>query len=326
MKFLKIKRAALFILGLNFFLFPGQNYYSVVQASWHTPQTRRINFEPPPVAFYPVDITGVSAPNLTAYSAVVKDNDSAVPLYGKNEKLPLLPASTVKIMTALVSLEHYRLDDVLTVEEVFNLGQGMKLVKGEKISVKNLLYGLLVASANDAATLLARGFPGAEKSFVDQMNQKAKDLHLDGTYFTNPTGLDTAKDGKLLKEYSHTTALDLARLTNWALKNPIFSEMVATKKILVTDISGSIKHELENVNILLGKIEGLKGVKTGWTEEAGECLVSYVERDNHKIITVVLGSTDRFGETTRLIDWAFANYQWQDIIPSTNFLSQAQKP
>jgi D-alanyl-D-alanine carboxypeptidase (penicillin-binding protein 5/6) len=299
-----------------FFLFPGQNWYLAVNLNYQSPKVQPLEMSIPSSADYPINFTGVQPPNLTAQSAVVLDRDSAVLLYGKNEKTQLLPASTVKIMTALVAMDYYHLDDVLVVDEVNGEGQDMELVKGERITVKNLLYGALVSSANDAALVLAQNYPGGEIGFVKAMNQKAKELNLNDSYFANPTGLDSDEEGNLLTDYSYTTALDLARLSAVALKNETISQMVAIPQIVVSDVGGAISHRLYNLNQLLEKLEGVKGVKTGWTEDAQECLVSFVERNGRGVISVVLGSQDRFGETKKLIDWVFANHRWEGIIPS----------
>jgi len=264
---LKIKRAFLFLLGMVFFLFPSNNWYSIVQATYQSPTTQPINLEIPTVADYPVNFTGKPAPWLTARSAVVIDRDSVVVLFAKEEETQLLPASTVKLMTALVALDYYDLNQVLIAKELNYQGQDMELEEEEIISVKSLLYGVLVTSANDAATLLAQ------------------------------------------------TYLDLARLASFALKNEVISEMVGTNQITVTDLTGEIKHKLYNINELLHWLPGMKGIKTGWTEEAGECLIGYVERDGRGVITVILGSEDRFGETARLVDWAFSNHEWQAANP-----------
>ena len=311
---LKIKRAAFFGLALGFFLLPGQNWYSAVALKYQTPKAQPLTVTSP-IADYPVFI-GPKTPQVTARSAVVLDRDSAVLMYGKNDDVRLLPASTVKIMTALVALENYGLDDVLTVKEIAHQGQqSMNLVKGERMTVANLLYGLLVASANDAAMVLAQDYPGGNQAFVAAMNQKAQNLNLLSTHFANPTGLDSDEKGKLLADYSYTTALDLSRLAAVALKNKTIDQIVATQKISVTDVSGKIVHNLYSINTLLGKVEGLKGLKTGWTEEAGECLVGYAERDGRGIISVVLGSQDRFGETAELINWAFSAHRWEATAP-----------
>ena len=313
---LKLKRASLFCFGLVFFLFPGQNYYLVVQSDYKKNPTRSLNFELPSPSLYPVNYTGQKPPLLTAKSVVVMDKNSSVVIYSKNENLWILPASTVKIMTALVALDYYQPEDILTVGEVSDFGQTMKLIKGERITVKDLLYGLLIASANDGALVLAQNYPGGQKAFVTAMNRKAAALNLGNTYFANPTGLDSDGEGNLLPDFSYTTALDLARLAAEAFKNPLFSQIIQTEKIIVTDVSGKIIHPLFNINQLLGKVDGLKGGKTGWTEEAGECLVAYTEKENQGIITVVLGSQDRFGETKKLIEWVFINYRWINITPS----------
>lgn len=314
---LKIKRGFLFLFGFIFFLFPSNNWYSIVQATYQTPKTQPIDLEPPTVADYPFNFTGIPAPYLTARSAIVIDRDSAVVMFAKKEQTLLLPASTVKLMTALVVLEHYNLDDILVVWELNYQGQDMELKKEEMISVKSLLYGVLVSSANDAATLLAQNYPGGVKGFVKAMNGKTGELNLKDTYFANPTGLDIDEQGNLLGNYSYSTSLDLARLASVALKNEVISKTVGTTQITVADVTGEIKHKLYNINELLYWLPGMKGIKTGWTEEAGECLIGYVERDDRGVITVVLGSEDRFGETARLVDWAFTNHQWETIAPST---------
>lgn len=311
---LKLKRAVFFGLALSFFLLPGQNWYSAVALKYQAPKVQSVNIAPP-VADYPV-FFGLPAPQVSARGVVVIDRDSASLIYSKNAKTPLLPASTVKIMTALVALDQWNLDEVLIVLAVNNQEQDMELVKGERITFKNLLYGLLVSSANDAAMVFAQNYPGGNQAFVAAMNQKAKDLNLVDTHFANPTGLDNDKNGNLLANYSYTTALDLARLAAIALKNDIIGQIVATPKITVSDTTGKFTHTLYNLNVLLGKIEGLKGIKTGWTQLAGECLVGYGERNGRAVITVVLGSQDRFGETAALVNWAFANHRWQSFTPS----------
>lgn len=316
MRTLKIKRAFLFLLGFIFFLFPGQGWYLTVQSVYQPPKTQAIEIPNFPLTDYPVNVTKTEVPFLTAQAAVVMDRDSAVLMSGKNEQVKLLPASTVKIMTALVALDFYDLNNILTVEEVNGQGQDMKLVKREEISVENLMYGVLVASANDAASVLAQKYPGGEQGFMAAMNNKAKELNLNDTYFANPTGLDSDEWGNLLPARSYTTALDLARLASWAMRNEVLAKMVATPRITVSDTSGRRQHQLYSINELLGYLPGIKGIKTGWTEEAGECLASYTEREGRGIITVVLGSGNRFGETARLVEWAFSNHQWEKITPS----------
>jgi len=313
---LKAKRIVFFLFGLALFFLPGQNFYLRLQTVWQPPQTQAVEIDFPAPAAYPVNFTHQPPPLLTARSVLVLDQDSAVVLYQKNAHSRLLPASTVKIMTALIALDHYQLDDVLTVQGINWEGQDIGLREGEKLSARSLLYGLLVASANDAAQVLAKNYPGGERAFVAAMNQKAQELNLTDTYFANPVGLDSDENGDLLADHSFTTTLDLARLTTYALRNPVFAQIVATPKIVISDVTGKIIHPLQNINQLLGRIRGIKGVKTGWTEEAGECLVSFIKRENKGVVIVVLGSQDRFGETARLAEWVFANHSWENLTPS----------
>jgi D-alanyl-D-alanine carboxypeptidase (penicillin-binding protein 5/6) len=313
---LKIKRAFLFLFCFLFFFIPSQNFYAVIQASPLPSPTQELDFSLPLAANYPVNLEKTTVPLLTAHSFVAVDRDSSALLVGRNENLRVLPASTVKIMTALAALDYYRLDDVLVVGKMEKNGQDIGLVEGERITFKNLLYGLLVSSGNDVALVLARNYPGGEMSFVKAMNQKADSLNLTHTYFANPTGLDSDPEGNILTDFSYTTALDLARLAAEALKNQFLLEIFSTSSMTISDVEGKISHQLNNINELLNQLPGMKGIKTGWTEEAGECLVGYTERGDHGVITVVLGSQDRFGETIKLTNWIFDNFRWQEITPS----------
>lgn len=254
----------------------------------------------------PVFIGEDKQPDITSYSALAIDVDSGVYLFEKNPDAVLLPASTTKIVTALVAIDYYQPDNLLAVgQEIDVEGQKMKLVVGEEITVNDLLYGLLVYSANDAAEVLARNYPGGRDSFIKAMNLKAKVLNLDNTYFTNPTGLDGS---------THvSSARDLVRASSYAMKNPLFSEIVGTKEKTVEGSNGKFIHKLTNINELLGSVEGVKGIKTGWTENARENLVTYVERNNKKVIISLLGSQDRFGETKKIIDYIFENYEWRTV-------------
>jgi serine-type D-Ala-D-Ala carboxypeptidase (penicillin-binding protein 5/6) len=246
-----------------------------------------------------------SFPIVSSQGVIAVDIDSGTTLYEKNADQTLLPASTTKILTALTALDYFPLDSKLKVEKVGVDGQKMGLVKGEEITFENLLYGLLVYSGNDAAEVIAQNYPGGRELFINAMNIKAKQLHMDKSHFENPVGFD---------DYNHiSTAKDMVRLARVAIQNPIISKIVSTKHISVTDTSGQIVHELESTNQLLGEVEGVRGVKTGWTEGARENLITLVERNNHKVMIAVLGSQDRFGETKELINWIFTNYSWEEI-------------
>ncbi len=260
-------------------------------------------FPPIPV----LNSSNSSFPMLSAEAALAVDLDSGMRLYEKNPDSPLLPASTTKIVTALVAMDYYPEGLVLKVGSIAVDGQKMGLVSGEEITVNNLLYGLLVFSGNDAAEVLAQNYPGGRDGFVTAMNLKAKQLSLTDSYFTNPSGLD----GNGLK----TSARDMVRVSVVAMKNQRFAQIVGTKEKVVTSLDGKIVHRLENINQLLGKIAGVMGVKTGWTEDARENLVTYVTRDNHPVVIALLGSQDRFGETKELIEWIFGNYDWKEVKP-----------
>lgn len=256
---------------------------------------------------FPVNITGMYPSDITASGVVVLDIDSGVYLYKRNENIELSPASTTKLLTALVALDTYNLDDVVTIKQMNIDGQSMGLIPGEKITVENLLYGALIYSGNDAAWALSEYYPGGMPKFVEAMNAKAGDLHLTHSRFTNPAGYDDPNH--------KMTPLDLAILGESALNNKTIAKMVAIPEITISDVTHAYFHQLKNVNELLGKIPGVGGIKTGWTEGAGENLITLVERNGHRVITVVLHSQDRFGDTSRLIDWIFGNYQWNILKP-----------
>jgi serine-type D-Ala-D-Ala carboxypeptidase (penicillin-binding protein 5/6) len=302
-------RIFLLILLAVFVLFiPGQNIYTVEgiveKPAVHQTMLPYIN-----PALYPLNITGVyPGQEITATGIVILDLDSGIYLYKRNEEELLAPASTTKILTALVALDHYDLDDIVTVRNVQDSGQVMGLVPGERITVENLLFGALIHSGNDAAYALAEHFPGGVDKFVEAMNEKAKNLKLTKSSFTNPVGFDNPNH--------KMTPMDLAALASIALRNRVIAKMVAIPQITVSDVTHTYFHSLKNVNELLGKIPGVGGIKTGWTEEAGENLVTLIERNGHRMILVVLRSRDRFGETQSLIDWIFSNYQWQKITPT----------
>jgi len=243
-------------------------------------------------------------PIISAQAVLALDLNSRVPLYEKNPDLKLLPASTTKIVTALVAMEAYKMDDVLIVGKNFVEGQKMGLMVGEKISAGNLIQGLLVASANDAAETLAANYPGGRESFIAAMNQKAAQLSLNNTHFDNPVGFDGANQ--------ISTAKDLILVAEIAMQNPSFAATVKQKEGVIASIDGKITHKLVSTNKLLGE-NGVLGVKTGWTENARENLVTYLDRDGRKIMIALLGSQDRFGETKEIINWIYRNYEWQEV-------------
>lgn len=248
-------------------------------------------------------VTKLTKPHINAAAAIVYDPRSSVVLFEKNADTSLPPASTTKIVTAMVALQNYQLEKTIQVDGAKIDGQKMKLIEGEQISIKNLLDGLLIFSANDAAEVLAGNFSGGREKFVEEMNKIVADLRLSNTHFTNPSGL--------FEDNHFSTTRDLAKITVYAMRNPVLARVVGTKEKTVTSLDGNIVHKLTNLNALLGNVPGVLGVKTGKTDEGGEALVTFVERDVNPLIIVVLGAVDRFGDTRELIDWAYQNHQWR---------------
>lgn len=285
-----------------------------VISSFVKPSVQSKNFPPIPVL-----TNGNSFPILSAQGVLAMDLTSGVGLYDKNSDAELLPASTTKIVTALTALDYFKLGDILTVPKMSIDGHVMGLFTGEQMKFDQLLNALLVYSANDAAETIAANYPGGVSAFVDAMNSKAETLSMTETHFDNPIGLDGSGQ--------HSTAKDLVRASEVAMRSPVFAGIVGTKEVNVSDVTGKYSYRLKNINELLGTVPGVMGVKTGWTENARENLVTYIERDNHdgvthKIMIAVLGSQDRFGETKELIDWIFTNYQWKPVNPLTDRSSQ----
>ena len=244
-------------------------------------------------------------PEITAKSFIALDKTSGVVLASRNENTRLLPASITKVVTALVALDMFKLNDVVTVNEIVTTGQRVGLLKGEKMSVENLLYAMLVESGNDAAYALADFDPLGRAHFIQQMNEKVSKLGLKDFFFINPAGFDG------LGQFS--TAADIAQLGIIAMSNPSFARIVGTQQSVIFSADQKVEHRLTNINQLLGKIPGIRGIKTGYTEAAGENLVTDVIRDNNEIITVVLSSKDRFGDTEKLVNWAYVNFEWVQL-------------
>ncbi len=246
------------------------------------------------------------SPNILAQAAIVLDKDSGVVIYAKNENLRFSPASTTKIMTALTALDHFKLTDVLEVKRATDEGSILGLVQGEKMTFLDLLYAMLLPSANDAAFVIAQNYPGGEEGFIDKMNEKAKFLSLSNTHFQDPAGL--------LDHDDYTTPLELARLASASLDNKIFSQIVSTKYRLIADVNGINIYPLLNKNKLLG-VDGINGIKTGFTDEAGEVLVSSKIEKGHTLIIVVMRSEDRFGDTLALASYVSNNLSYLSIRP-----------
>lgn len=238
-----------------------------------------------------------SAVNCSAKSAILIEAEGGEIIYEKNayELLPM--ASTTKIMTAVVALEKCDLDKHVTVtaDAVGIEGSSLYLKEGDRYTMRDLLYGLMLQSANDAAVAIAVECAGSIEEFARMMNDKASELGLTNTHFMNPNGLDC--DGH------YTTAFDLARLTSYALKNADFSAIVSTRKY---SFEGKT---VVNHNKLLSTYSGCCGVKTGFTKKSGRCLVSAAERDGVKLVCVTLCDGDDWRDHTSLLDFGFTQYK-----------------
>lgn len=253
---------------------------------------------------YPPLSKNIPPPPLSAKAVLVKDLDTGEILYQKNNHSRIPIASTTKIMTALVASEYFAQNAPLTVRQGGNIsGSRVGLVNGESLSFRSLLYGMLLNSGNDAAFAIAENYPGGVANFVANMNKKAEALGATNTHFDNPAGFDSPNH--------FSSASDLALITEEALKSEILARIFSTKDTEVTSLDKTKKYKLHNLNKLLSSVSGVLGVKTGYTDLAKENLVGLVERDGHKILTVVLGSDDRFGESTTLIEWTFQNFSWR---------------
>jgi D-alanyl-D-alanine carboxypeptidase (penicillin-binding protein 5/6) len=244
-------------------------------------------------------LTELQAPNISAGSALIYDTTSKQVLYSKDPKQRLPMASLTKVMTAVIALENKKKDDRYRVLQEDLIGEdSMGLTAGETLTLSDLLYGIMLNSGNDAAETLATNFPKGRNAFIKAMNDKIKTLGLSDTNFTNPSGLEG--DGK-----QYTTVYDLLVITQYALTNfPLFDQVVSTFDYNIPYSSLHKAFYLENQTNLLTSYPGVKGVKTGYTPEAGLCLITYLDYDGHKIIGVILGSDDRRGEMIELLDYS----------------------
>ena len=247
-------------------------------------------------------------PTINSRAYVVIDRKSNTILVGKNENQKKKMASTTKIMTALVVIENCNLSDTVEVSKkaAGTGGSRLGLKTGDKITVYDLLYGLMMCSGNDAAVSLAEHVAGSISGFADLMNKKAQELGLSNTHFVTPHGLD--------EDEHYTTAYELAILANHAMNNEIFAKIVGTKNYTIT-INGYPK-ALTNTNELLGVLNGVYGIKTGFTNGANRCLVTSCKRGDMDIICVVLGADTKKYRTTdsiKLIEYAFNHFTYVNV-------------
>ena len=246
----------------------------------------------------PAAFTGVNA-----RGAVLMEAETGEVIFGQNQHARLPMASTTKIMTALVALESLPVDTEIriTAPSVGVEGSSIYLTEGETLTLEQLLYALLLESANDAATSIAMAVSGSVESFAEKMNRRAADLGLTDTRFVNPHGLDA--------EGHYTTAYELALITREALRNPVFREICSTRRKTIPLRGEEGVRLLLNHNRLLSTYEGCIGGKTGYTKKTGRCLVSAAERDGVTLIAVTLSAPDDWRDHAAMLDYGFALYE-----------------
>ena len=247
-------------------------------------------------------------PKTNSRRYIVYDRISKSMIIGKNEDVKSAMASTTKIMTTIVILEKADLNEKVTVSAKAGGtgGSRLGLKRGDKASVRDLLYGLMLRSGNDAAVALAEHVGGSVKGFAELMNEKAIELGLTNTHFVTPHGIDDANH--------YTTALELAKLTDYAMNNETFAKIVGTKS--TTIYINNKSRQINNTNELLGVLNGVVGVKTGFTNNAGRCLATETKRNNMDIITIVLGADtkkDRTKDSVNLIEYTFSKYKMYNL-------------
>lgn len=261
------------------------------------------------IGFFPLTAAAVKEPDTTVEAVVLMNARSGQVLYQKNMRRHMFPASTTKILTAAVALEKGNLSDKVTVVKEACLVDGSRigLQEGEKLTLEDLLYALMMASANDAADSIAVHLSGSINNFSDLMNKKARSIGALDSNFINPHGLPDPGH--------YITAYDLALITRYAMQNPVFRKIVGTriKKISRPDADRSIgppQEDLWNHNRFLSRYQGAIGVKTGYTVEAGQCLVAAAEKDGRELIAVLLndqGST-LYEDAGMILDYGFDNF------------------
>jgi D-alanyl-D-alanine carboxypeptidase len=240
-------------------------------------------------------------PDISAQAAIVTEVDSQTVLYSKNPDLRFSTASTAKIMTAIVGFDYYQENSVLGIYSPVIEGSRMGFVEGDQFYFRDLLYAMFLPSSNEAAYAIAENYPGGIEAFVKRMNEKAVELGLANTHFSDPAGLED--------DTNYSTVMDLSRLAGVAMKNDRLAAIFGTKQMVINELGGRREFTFSNLNKLLG-INGVNGIKTGTTEGAGEVLVTSKEENGHTFIIVVMKSEQRFVDTQRLLSLVSQNVRF----------------
>ncbi|MCL4459324.1 MAG: D-alanyl-D-alanine carboxypeptidase [Chloroflexi bacterium] len=260
--------------------------------------TREPNPIPPPIR--KVGTNG--PPTISAQGVAIIDETSGRLLYGKEPHQRFAPASLTKIVTAIIALEQGRLSAKVPIDvdcDELDDSTIMGLKPGEELTLQDLLYGLLLPSGNDAALAIARYIGGSESRFVELMNQKVTQLGLTDSHFANPHGLDAAGH--------YSSAYDMAMLARYAMQDPTFARIVATKEWTA---KGHKTYWLRNLNRLLWYYPGADGVKVGYTDEAGKTMVASAMRNGHRLYVALMKSTDILSDSIALLNYVFENFAW----------------
>jgi D-alanyl-D-alanine carboxypeptidase (penicillin-binding protein 5/6) len=241
--------------------------------------------------------------DVKADSAVLMDFTTGQVLYQKNAHTRRAPASTTKILTSIIAIEKGNLGRKIKASHKAARADGSSIYlrAGDILRLKELLYGILLNSGNDAAIAVAENLAGSETEFARWMTVKAKQIGAVDSQFTNCNGLPSREH--------YSTAYDLAAIARYALRNPIFADLVKTKRKIIERSGNPGQQILINHNKLLWRYQFADGVKTGYTIEAGHCLVSSATKDGRRLVVVVLKSKDMYGDSARLLDYGFTNYQ-----------------
>ncbi len=290
----------LIFFGLLFLFYPGDNTYIKIfshnRELFDQKDGKETSFI---VKDIPFVINKNVQPVVTAQGVYVIDLLSVTPVFEKNRDVQFMPASTAKIITALVGLDVFDVDDTLEVKRALDVGQTVGFIKGETFRFEDMLYALLIHSGNDAAYVIADNYPGGYAGFIGAMNKKAELLSMRNSSFKNPAGLDAGGQ--------YTTAFDLTLAAREVLKNKTLVKIVSTKSITISDTEYNHFYPLYNVNKLLGEIPGVAGLKTGKTELAGENLITLYKHNDREYLIVILKSEDRFKDTQNMVEWLSTN-------------------
>ncbi len=301
-------RVFVFLVSVFFLMFLG---YSISTGYLHkilVAYTVPGNISSKSVAIsYPILVGTEPSPEISALSAIAVDKDKITVLYEKNPDEKLQPASTVKLMSSIISLGIYNLEDELIVSDSCTQVEGTKafLPKETSYKVKDLIEAMMVGSAGDSACILASSKID-EDTFVELMNEKAASIGMDSSSFSNPIGLDDFNGNH------YSSARDLYKLAVYATSFDEIRKYVSKSDMVLDSVDGSYKVYLPNTNRFLWEVPNTVGIKTGTTQGAGEVLIYEYDDGVKDIIIVVMGSADRFSDTKLILDWVLGNYRWED--------------